>query len=701
MESNDIHLHTQRDLEVQPPLSAAVSNLTEERLRVFCNALSDGYWDLDHTSGELIMSSNLSELLGCSPSEVSNPGTFWTDCLSEAEFQRAIDAYTLHLTSSNQFDLELEFVHTSGEMRIIRVRIESIRDITGVAIRTIGTCTNITQQRIAEDKLKEMNSGYELSKVDRTRELRQHYDRVSTLAASVPGVLYTFEMNSDGTIEYPYVSSGYEHVFGRIGDDAVDSIKRALSHVHHDDTVRVSDAFRDSVSELKPWAVEYRYHHPVRGEVWLESRAIPVTDEFGTVKWHGVTTDTTDHKLRESEMSRLKQDAERRAKLLNTARQVARDILMSRSGGAVARHISEAARELAGAAYAVIVIDGAHILGMPNIVVAGISDQDAALLIETSLPSDFLTEMSSATGLVRMSDFNSRIKLHPPLNQLPDVGLSIGIPIMREGTVLGAMYVGGMPGDEPFGDAEEAAVEALADYAAVAIHYQRQIKQQRSLTQSFVNMLDEERRTVAYELHDGLTQYVISAQVFLDTYCDIFNLFGPNTDANLQKGMDCLRLAVLESRRLVNGLRALTLDEMGLSASLDQMFEEEKQIAEWTTTCFVCNVAYRRFDTDLETSVFRIAQEALSNIRKHAEAKRVSMCLLTSTSDAGIEILTLTIRDWGRGFNSGEISEQPGHLGMRSMRERTRLMEGEFEVVSVPGKGTSIRASFELPMITT
>lgn len=226
-------------------------------------------------------------------------------------------------------------------------------------------------------------------------------------------------------------------------------------------------------------------------------------------------------------------------------------------------------------------------------------------------------------------------------------------------------------------------------------------KQQQLLTHGFINMLEEERRAVAYELHDGLTQYVMASQAFLDTYAERYRTSEERMPTDLEKGLKYLSQAVLEARRVVNNLRSLALEDLGLTGALEQLLAEEKQRAGWLRADLRHNLSSQRFETVLETAVYRVAQEALANARKHAETSHVQVSLrsevATKTSPARV---TLEVRDWGKGFEAQAKRKEYDHLGLHSMAEHVNLLHGTFEIFSVPGEGTRIRAVFPISLDT-
>jgi PAS domain S-box-containing protein len=222
------------------------------------------------------------------------------------------------------------------------------------------------------------------------------------------------------------------------------------------------------------------------------------------------------------------------------------------------------------------------------------------------------------------------------------------------------------------------------------------LNQQRLLTHRFMTTLEEERRAISFELHDGLTQYVMSSFAFLDSYATVM---GDTTNtpmpAELRLGMKCLHEAVVEARRLVNGLRALALDELGLVRSLEQLLLEEQERAGWQEAELIQEALIPRFDTVLETAAYRVAQEALTNIRKHAEATRVQVAFaLEPEPDSEGSWLVVEVRDWGKGFTLTEKCRHYDHVGLQSMEERVNLLKGSFRIESSPGKGTRVCARF-------
>ena len=282
---------------------------------------------------------------------------------------------------------------------------------------------------------------------------------------------------------------------------------------------------------------------------------------------------------------------------------------------------------------------------------------------------------------------------HPPMRCF------LGVPIRRGAIVVGSLYLTDKEGDSGvFTEEDKTAVQALSAYAAVAIHNLQQLSRQRALVSGLIAAQEEERRAVAYELHDGLTQYVMASHAHLEAFRRAYES-GKSERASreLDHVQSYLKEAVVESRRLVNGLRSLALDDLGLAGALEQLVSEEKARAGWQEAELLHNIAGRRFDKAFETAVYRVAQEALTNARKHAEAQHVRIALLASVEHGEVvPQLMLEVRDWGKGFVPEQKAGAYDHVGLHSMFERVSLIGGAFSLQSSVSEGTTVQAVFPI-----
>ena len=382
--------------------------------------------------------------------------------------------------------------------------------------------------------------------------------------------------------------------------------------------------------------------------------------------------------------------------VMETANRVALDILASRIGAEALSHIAEAARTLSHARYAALGVARPDGQGLMEFVTTGLTPEEEALIGPRPKGAGILGLLLNRTEPLRvdvMADHPMSVGFppnHPPMDSF------LGVPIRRGNTVLGSLYLTNKEGGGAFTETDEVAVQALSAYAAVAIHHLHLLTRQRALVSGLIAAQEEERRAVAYDLHDGLTQYVMAAHAHLEAFCRAHQA-GNEAKAtrDLDQGLHYLKDAVVASRRLINGLRSLALDDLGLAGALEQLVSEEKSNTNWEDAEFLHNIAGRRFHKNLETTVYRVAQEALTNARKHAQASRIRLTLLAEAlPDSGVSQLVLEIRDWGKGFQPEQRAHNYEHVGLESMFERVGLIGGTYSLKSAPGEGTVIRAVF-------
>jgi signal transduction histidine kinase len=195
---------------------------------------------------------------------------------------------------------------------------------------------------------------------------------------------------------------------------------------------------------------------------------------------------------------------------------------------------------------------------------------------------------------------------------------------------------------------------------------------------------EEERRLVAYDIHDCLAQLIVSAQQHLDTFEDLWRRQSPQADAELEKGLDRLNRAILETRRLLAALHPGTLDSLGLIPALSALLDETGQEAGWEVQ-LTDDLGDIRLPPTVETAVYRIVQEALGNAAKHAKASRVTVELCKASDQLAVEV-----RDDGIGLRIAPARNPAASLGLLSMKERARLLGGTCRIASQPDLGTSV-----------
>ncbi len=207
-------------------------------------------------------------------------------------------------------------------------------------------------------------------------------------------------------------------------------------------------------------------------------------------------------------------------------------------------------------------------------------------------------------------------------------------------------------------------------------------------------LLEEERHQVAYELHDGLAQVAASVHQHLQAFASHYRPRSPEARQELGRALELAQHSVREARRLIAGLRPTALDDFGLATALRLQVEALRRDG-WTIT-YEETLGSERLPPTIETALFWVAQEALTNMRKHAGTTRAGLAL-----ERQVGTIRLELEDWGCGFEPLAVLHEarPGeHIGLREMRERVELIGGHLTVSSHPGVGTLVLA--EVPLLS-
>lgn len=209
------------------------------------------------------------------------------------------------------------------------------------------------------------------------------------------------------------------------------------------------------------------------------------------------------------------------------------------------------------------------------------------------------------------------------------------------------------------------------------------------LAHKLIHSQEEERRRIARDMHDGLAQMIVSAFQLLQAHA---YTVPEGTDRQmLERGLAMLSDCIDESRKVIFDLRPSTLDDFGLVLALRQYLATLESEVGWHAE-FSLVGQIGTLSPAMETAIFRLVQEALTNVRKHARASKVLVRLACKD-----DTLVITVRDWGCGFNVREAAgHRNGHLGLTGMKERVSVLNGNVYLRSKPGTGTLVRIT--IPM---
>ncbi len=233
--------------------------------------------------------------------------------------------------------------------------------------------------------------------------------------------------------------------------------------------------------------------------------------------------------------------------------------------------------------------------------------------------------------------------------------------------------------------------QTINDLTAAKQEIARQSQELQQLLVRTNAVQEDERRRIAFDIHDGVIQLLIGAGYELQAASrSVGNGNVEEARRKLERARQLMDQTVGEMRRIVFDLHPTSLESVGLFPSL------ERYGTAWQETAGItCSVAVEGEPGDLpaesKVGIYRIVQEALTNIRRHAGATRVDV----RARVAG-DTLIITIEDNGRGFSLDDVKAASGHLGLMSMSERARTLGGRLDIQSAPGRGT--RLVLEVPV---
>jgi signal transduction histidine kinase len=255
-----------------------------------------------------------------------------------------------------------------------------------------------------------------------------------------------------------------------------------------------------------------------------------------------------------------------------------------------------------------------------------------------------------------------------------EIKAELAVPLLLGERLLGVLDVAGA---QPFGDDDVAGVLIVADQLAVAL--ENADLYERAQTAGVL----EERQRLARDLHDSVTQLLFSLTLIAQSIGPAYERDSAEGQRRIARVLELSQQSLAEMRALLVELRPAGPVPNGLVQALRRHLERlaarERLVIELEAS------RYSGYPRDAEEALYRVVQEALNNVVKHARASRVTIQL--SQAEAG---LTLTVTDNGQGFDTSALDSRPGRLGLIGMRERVERLRGALAITSAPGAGTEV-----------
>ena len=517
-----------------------------------------------------------------------------------------------------------------GEWRDFKPRVRDGRTLDTMwdAVRlsdgtTIGIGAEITERKRLEEALRESEGNF-----------RQ-------LAAHIREVLWIADPKAQRVL---YVSPAYERIWGRSAESLYRDRRSFIDAIHPEDRQRLLNAMEEQTRIPLPVEAHYRVVRPDGSIRWVRDRSFPVRDPAGGLnRLVGIAEDITE------------------------SRQAAEDLRRSEAYLAESERLSHI---------------GTWAMSIPSREIAFWSNEHYRIFgfdpekgppplaeaLARIHPDDNATLETINRALGEKKDFELDFRVLLPDGSIRYVH-SLGHPVLNEAGEL----------VEFIGMAMDVTRRTLAEDAL-----QRSLEQLRALGASLENVREEERTQLARQIHDGLGQALTGIKMDLGSLIQRMPPRRQERVRRLQAIQQLIDNTIQSVRRISTELRPGILDDLGLVAALEWAAGE---FAERTGT--KCALELPRENLAIEpeaaTAFFRILQEALTNIARHAEATEFRVRLALEDG-----FLCLEVRDNGKGFAAAQTASEG--LGILGMRERALLLGGHLTIRSSPGEGTMVIA---------
>ena len=350
----------------------------------------------------------------------------------------------------------------------------------------------------------------------------------------------------------------------------------------------------------------------------------------------------------------------------------------------ILQKIVEVARGLVDARYAALgVPDGEG--GFAQFITSGMTEKQIEAIGPLPRTHGLLGAMLESPEPYRTADIQADPRFEGWPAEHPSMHAFLGVPIVSRGEIAGAFYLTDKKGQRraEFTEADQHLIETLAAHAAIALENARLYERSRELSTI------EERKRLARELHDSVTQMLFSIGLTAEAAAALIETDPARAKAELEHLQELAREAMHEMRSSIFELRPAELESDGLATTLRKHVEVLRRVHHQEIELSI--EGDRRLPANVEKGLFRIGQEALTNALKHARAKKVSVALEVRDSS-----VALTVADDGAGFDPEAAGVRSRRLGLTSMRERADALGGSLAIESRPGEGTKVSVRVEL-----
>lgn len=542
----------------------------------------------------------------------------------------------------SSFVIENRYVHKSGQPVWVRKYVSILYGNTGEPTHFIALVSDITERKAYEASLLRLNESLEQRVKERTAALAESNERWDWVTRATHDGVWDWDLLHDTV----YFSPRWKEMHGFQEGDLSESSKEWTARIHPEDRQRVMDHLEAYLAGRRHefWE-EYRIQRKDGSYFWVLDRGIAIWNEQGqAVRMVGAETDITWRKQAEETLRRREEDFH----------------ALADNVPALFSYIDKEHR------YRFVNSRYEELFGHPDEAIVGLSVRD----------------LLGPDGYAEVQPYLGKALAGEPVSfeyQLRIPGASAHH--------FSAQYV---PDRDAQGQVEGLFV-LLADVTALKLSesaLREREAELRDLSAKLLWVQEDERRRIARDLHDDVTQRL--AALSLELYAMGQDAVHMGCDPSLasrvrELGASTERLTT-DVQEMAHRLHPSILEHVGLEAAAREQVDEFA-VRTGLATEFMARNVPRDVSMDRATCLYRVLQESLQNVCKHAKATNVLVRLLNNRRGIG-----LCVHDDGRGFDCQESAGPRKGLGLSSMAERVRLLNGRFRVKSKPGDGTEIHA---------
>ena len=615
---------------------------SEERYAMAVRGTQDGIWDWNILTKEDYLSPRWKAMLGFAEDELPNHDDSFFARLHPDDVLRVQEAVRVHLQNRVPYNLELRLQHKDGSYRWFQSRGQALWDINGRPVRMAGFITDITERKRAE------------------MELCESEERFRAFTSATSEVVY--RMSPDWT-EMRQLQ-GREFI-----PNTIEPSRTWLNkYIPVDDQQYVMATIQRAIQSKSVFELEHRVIRADGSLGWTYSRAIPMLDDRGViVEWFGAASDVTQRKRTEEALRQLNATLEQRV--------TERTLALQQSEGRFRSFLSNASNLAFMKA-----CDGRYLYVNRRF-------EEAFQLEENEIIGKTDVELFSREQAELFQGNDHRVLAAGKAVEFEEAALyadgrhtSIVVKFpLRDGA--GQVYaIGGIVTDIT----DRKKTELMLQQNQLVLQEQRQELQR--LTAQLLTAQDSERQRIARDLHDDFGQRLVA--LVLDVA--VLERNPPLMPELLSNSLESVReeLAQLSNdlRQLAHRLHPSLLKHAGLQAALEEFVQHAMQRTGLHIKLKINNVP-DSLPHNLVTCLFLVCQESLQNVAKHAKATDVLVKLSGSSRMIG-----LSVTDNGTGFDVQDKSRHQKGMGLISMQERLRLLNGCLNIHSRAANGTKVCA---------